>query len=133
MRDEIKRLRRMSAAQMELSRLLEVRLISARRTLEDIELTRAGIMTALDRAGPAGLTLYATATRRLADLASAKADGEQVLIECTSRLIEARSRQDVLQRHVRQLKSAEERKSLEEEMQESALLLKATGKHDVMR
>lgn len=132
MREEIKRLRRLSSTQMELTRLLESRLISARRTLEEIEQTRAGIMTALDRAGPDGLSLYSAATRRLADLESAKVDGEKALNACRRRLIEARNRQDLFQRHADQLKLAEERKSLEEEAQESALLLKATGKHDVM-
>jgi len=133
LKDETARLVRLSSTQMERARLLEARVISARQQMDELEQTIGGTVAALDRAGGAGLMFYAAAMRRLADLNRTRELRRKALDDLTRKLVKAKISQDVLERRVGAVRLVEERKLLEDETRESALLLKASGKHIVMK
>jgi hypothetical protein len=127
------RLQRLSAAQFELSRFLEARVVSVRSELQEIEETRLQSLAALDRAGSAGLMFYAAAMRRLSELDNARISSEKALSEISQKLARSRYRHDVLRRRAAEMASVESRRVLEKEIMEGPLVLKATDKQNVVK
>lgn len=132
MKPEIKRLLRLAQAQLQLSRLLEARIIATRQELSELQETRAATFAALDRAGSAGLVVYAAALRRLADLDTATSEATARLKVMNRRLLDMKGRQDILMRRAGALQASAERILLEAETREALLSTKARGKPGVV-
>jgi hypothetical protein len=134
LRDEEARLRRLARTQMELARLLEAKIAAENSCLSQLEHTRAGILSALDRVGWAGLALYASTMRRLTDIGAAVRRVEVEIAELNRTLLKVRLRQEVLSRRARHVKVTVERKAMEAEILEVSMGMrrKATGKHGVL-
>ena len=134
MRDEQDRLLRLARTQRELARLLEAKLISGTHRLSQLEHTRAGILSSLDRVGGAGLMVYAATLRRLMDISVAVKRVEVEIAEHNRALLKVRLRQEVLTRRAKQLKATDDRKAMEVEALEVSIGMhrKATGKHGVL-
>ena len=134
MRDEQAQLLRLARTQRELARLLEAKLISGNHHLSQLEQTRAGILSSLDRVGGAGLVLYAATMRRLMDIGVAVKRAEVEIAEHNRTLLKVRLGEEVLTRRAEQLKATDERKTMEEEALEVSIGMhrKATGKHGVL-
>ena len=94
LRDEQDRLLRLARTQRELARLLEAKLISGTHRLSQLEHTRAGILSSLDRDGGAGLVLYAATMRRLMDIGVAVKSVEVEIAEHNRTLLNVRLRQE---------------------------------------
>ena len=134
LRDEQDRLLRLARTQRELARLLEAKLISGTHRLSQLEHTRAGILSSLDRDGGAGLVLYAATMRRLMDIGVAVKSVEVEIAEHNRTLLNVRLRQEVLTRRAEQVRVTEERKAMEGEALEASIGMhrKATGKHGML-
>lgn len=134
LRDEQDRLLRLARTQRELARLLEAKLISGTHRLSQLEHTRAGILSSLDRDGGAGLVLYAATMRRLMDIGVAVKSVEVEIAEHNRTLLNVRLRQEVLTRRAEQVRVTDERKAMEGEALEAAIGMhrKATGKHGML-
>jgi hypothetical protein len=117
-----------------LARLLEAKLISGTHRLSQLEHTRAGILSSLDRVGGAGLMVYAATLRRLMDISVAVKRVEVEIAEHNRALLKVRLRQEVLTRRAKQLKATDDRKAMEVEALEVSIGMhrKATGKHGVL-
>lgn len=128
MKVQTRRLLRLAQAQLQLSRLLEARILATRQELRQLQETQAGVRAAVDRAGPAGIVVYASAMRRLVDLDVAVADAGRRLKDMDRRLLVSRSRLDILMRRFTTLSAMEVRTSLESEAREGLFTAKARGK-----
>lgn len=135
MPDEAFRLLRLARTQSEFARLLEVKVVAARHHVGQLEQTRAGVMSALDRAGGTGLVLYAATMRRLNDISVTVKAREVELAELNRTLLKVRLRQEVLTRRAEEAKWNGDRKTIELEVLEVSLGMqgKATGKHGVIK
>ena len=134
LRDEQVRLLRLARTQRELARLLEAKLISGTHRLSQLEHTRAGILSSLDRDGGAGLVQYAATMRRLMDIGVAVKSVEVEIAEHNRTLLNVRLRQEVLTRLAEQVRVTDERKAMEGEALEASIGIhrKATGKHGML-
>jgi hypothetical protein len=134
LRDEQARLRRLVRTQRELARLLEAKIVAGNGRLSQLEHTRAGILSALDRVGWAGLALYSSTMRRLTDIGTAARKTEVEIVELNRTLLKVRLRQEALSRRAEHVKVTVERKAMEAETLEVSIGMqrKATGKHDVL-
>jgi hypothetical protein len=135
LRDEPGRLLRLARTQLELARLLEVKVVAARHQLLKLEQTRAGILSALDRVEGSGLALYAGYLRRLMDIDVAAKARETEIAELNGALLKVRLRQEVLTRRAEMVRLTGERKAIEVEALDVSLSMygKATGKQGVLR
>lgn len=134
MRDEQARLMRLVRTQRELARLLEAKIVAGNGRLSQLEHTRAGILSALDRVGWAGLALYSSTMRRLTDIGTAARKTEVEIVELNRTLLKVRLRQEALSCRAEHVKVTVERKAMEAETLEVSIGMqrKATGKHDVL-
>ena len=108
--------------------------MSGTHRLSQLEHTRAGILSSLDRDGGAGLVLYAATMRRLMDIGVAVKSVEVEIAEHNRTLLNVRLRQEVLTRRAEQVRVTDERKAMEGEALEASIGMhrKATGKHGML-
>ena len=125
---------RLVRTQREMARLLEAKIVAGNFRLSQLEHTRAGILSALDRVDWAGLALYSSTMRRLTDIGAAVRKTEVEIVELNRTLLKVRLRQEALSRRAEHVKVTVERKAMEAETLEVLIGMqrKATGKHDVL-
>lgn len=134
MRGKQDRLLRLAGTQAELARLLEIKAISAHHQLAQLAEASAGISSALDRLGLAGLALHAATMRRLTEISVAVKATEDEIAEVNRTLLKVRLRQEALARRAKYVRVTDERKAVESESLDVTLGMsrKATGKHGVL-
>ena len=135
MTGDVKRLLRLARAQMDLAKMLELKLAQEQRQLLALAQTRVETMAAIERVSTAGLIFYAAAMRRLTELDGDIAAKKQRALDSAGRLLRARNRQDILLERAAVLETIRHRRSLEEETREIALAMcgKAAGKKHMLK
>lgn len=128
---QIQRLQHLTKVHRDMSKLLEARINRISRELSELEEKKANTIQSVERISTSGLTFYGSATRRLVELELAKVRCEKNLQELRRKRLNIESRHDILLRRAMALSAANQRRQEEEQGQEIALQMKATGKHNM--
>lgn len=128
MRDELKRLRRLVAAQDVLVRLLESRLESEQTRLGKLQQEGSAQVVSLNRLVP-GIVSYSTVSRRLSRLEAEIQASHGRIATLRKDLIKAKSSHDALRRQSASVAYGIERKQGDEETRDVSLAMRTTASH----
>lgn len=125
---------RLAQAQGELVKSLEARFAQQERVVAALTASRAELDSLASSGGIGGLAFLPVALRNLAAAEAALSEANRKLEDVRKELLSAKGRHKALDTRARLLREASERKALEEDTLETALLMaaKASGKHDVV-
>lgn len=128
------RLLRLARAEAARASSHEAKLGATERGLRALSDRRRELVAALDSEGPLSELTRSSSLLRLTDVDRAIARGKQEAEVLRQKLLQSRSRHDALQERAISLYAKEERKTLDQEMQEVALAMRGTasGKHGMV-
>lgn len=128
------RMTRLAQAQGQLVKRLEARLAQHERTLAALTAAWSELDGIASSGGSGRLAFLPQTLRSLATAEVAMRDAQIVLNDIRGQLLAAKARHKALDQRAKMLREAWERKSGEEDMLETVLLIaaKASGKHDVV-
>lgn len=129
MQVDSKRLKRLAAAQAELTRLLELRVRLEASHLQIIRNALKESMRAADRLSAAGVASSPGVTRKLVTLNIAIEVSERTLAELGRDMMTAKVREDSLRDRVKEASYGELRRKMDEQTQEAALISGAKARH----
>lgn len=129
MQADSKRLKRLAAAQTELTRLLELRASLEGKHLQGLRTALSESILAADRLSVAGVISSPAIVRKLAGLNIAIEVSERRLTELGRDMIKAKVRRDSLRDRVEASSSGEIRKKIDEHTQDAALNSGANARH----
>lgn len=127
MKGKARRLLRLARAQSGMAQLLQARMAREARNAEALLRAKDDISATLDGANSPGTTFYSAALRRLIAVGEAIVEGEALRRELEAKLRIARRREDVLLRRVAELRLADERRALSDEVQDASLSVTETA------